>query len=76
MKFKEYASFQTTTGDGTSLSLGYKQLLGGDTASYFDATKNLLGETATMLVPEESRNLVKFTKVAESLYTLKNTMTD
>ena len=75
-KFTEYAAIETTTGDGKTLSLGFKEMEGGDTDSYLEAVRNLISEIATLLCPADADTVQKCAKVAELTASLKNTMTD
>ena len=75
-KFKEFATFNITTGEGQSLSLGFEELPGGNTNSYISATRDMLYDVAKLLLPEDAGQVQTDTKVAQLLASVKNTMSD
>ena len=74
--FKEYATFNITTGEGQGLSLGFEDLPCGDTASYFNSTRNVIYDMAKLLLPKDATEKDIDTKVATLLSKIKNCMSD
>ncbi len=71
-KFREYSSFQITTGSGEGYSLGIDEMPAGAAVNYMDSTKNLFMEIAELL----TENGDPTSTLASLIKTVKNTMTD
>jgi hypothetical protein len=75
-KFREFNTVDITTGDGKSLSLGYDEMSGGTTEDYIISSVDIMKEIADLLLPEQATSLQRDCKVAELLFSVRNTMTD
>ena len=53
-KFKEYSTFNITTGSGESLSLGFEDQPSGSADDHMKATKNLFYYMSKLLLPCEA----------------------
>ncbi len=73
-KFREYSSFQVTTGSGEGYSLGIEEMAGGTASDYMASTKDIMKEISTLLSTSTCEG--KENVEASLLNTIKNTMTD
>ncbi len=74
-KFKEYGTFNFTTGDGEKLSAGIEDLPSGHATSYMNATKNILQECASLLFPGHEEHELN-TTLGKMMNNIKNIATD
>ena len=76
-KFKEFASFQVTTGDGSKgLSMGFQDMASGSADDYMEATKNTFYHIAQLLLPKGADHEVIDGKQAKLLEAFKNVQSD
>ena len=76
-KFKEFASFQVTTGDGSKgLSMGFQDMASGSADDYMEATKNIFYHIAQLLLPKGADREVIGGKQAKLLEAFKNVQSD
>ena len=73
-KFREYASFQISTNQHGSKSLGFEEMPAGAASDYLDATKNLFHEIACLLSSHSSQTQEQ--TEARLLKNIRNTQTD
>ena len=76
-KFKEFASFQVTTGDGSKgLSMGIQDMASGSADDYMEATRNIFYHIAEVLLPKGADREVIDEKQAKLLEAFKNVQSD
>ena len=74
-KFREYSTFQVSTTDGGSKSLGFKEMVAGATSDYMEATKDLFHEISVYLSNVSDTESQEVTE-ARLLKNIMNTQTD